>query len=49
MAVNGRPGRRVACVLDRARGSLEVVDIEGEEEGTEVETTGGGDGDEEDG
>ena len=39
MAVNGRTGRRVACVLDRAGGSLEIVDIEGEEEATEVEET----------
>ena len=37
LAVNGRTGRRVACVLDRAGSSLEVVDIEGEEEETEVE------------
>lgn len=40
LAVNGRSGRRVAGVLDR-EGGLEIVDIEGEEEGTEVEDTMG--------
>lgn len=39
LAVNGRTGRRVACVLDVAGGGLEIVDIEGEEEETEVEET----------
>ena len=30
LALNGRIGRRVACVLDRKEGVLEVLDIEGE-------------------
>jgi anaphase-promoting complex subunit 4 len=30
LALNGRMGRRVACVLDRQEGNLEVLDIEGE-------------------
>jgi anaphase-promoting complex subunit 4 len=30
LALNGRIGRRVACVLDRKEGILEVLDIEGE-------------------
>jgi anaphase-promoting complex subunit 4 len=29
LALNGRIGRRVACILDR-KGVLEVLDIEGE-------------------
>ncbi|TFY69760.1 hypothetical protein EVJ58_g217 [Rhodofomes roseus] len=37
LAVNGRTGRRVACVLDGAGTALEILDIEGEEEETEVE------------
>ncbi|KAF7320323.1 DEAD-domain-containing protein [Mycena kentingensis (nom. inval.)] len=32
LALNGRVGRRVACVLDGAGSNLETVDIEGEEE-----------------
>ena len=30
LALNGRMGRRVACVLDYKEGVLEVLDIEGE-------------------
>jgi hypothetical protein len=30
LALNGRTGRRVACVLDRKEAVLEVLDIEGE-------------------
>ena len=30
LALNGRIGRRVACVLDHKEGVLEVLDIEGE-------------------
>ena len=30
LALNGRTGRRVACVLDCKEGVLEVLDIEGE-------------------
>ncbi len=30
--MNGRPGRRVSCVLDEAGMNLEVLDMEGEEE-----------------
>jgi anaphase-promoting complex subunit 4 len=30
LALNGRMGRRVACVLDRKEAILEVLDIEGE-------------------
>lgn len=32
LALNGRIGRRVACVLDRKEAVLEVLDIEGEAE-----------------
>ena len=32
LAVNGRTGRRVSFVLDEAGLSLEVLDMEGEEE-----------------
>ncbi|KLO20277.1 hypothetical protein SCHPADRAFT_918366 [Schizopora paradoxa] len=32
LSVNGRPGRRIACVLDGAGNELEMVDMEGEEE-----------------
>jgi anaphase-promoting complex subunit 4 len=31
LAVNGRVGRRVACVLDNNGTRLEVLDVEGEE------------------
>lgn len=42
LAVNGRAGRRVACVLDNAGLGLEVLDMEGEEdEEEEMETAGG--------
>ena len=37
LAVNGRTGRRVSCVLDEAGLSLEVLDMEGEEEDLELE------------
>ncbi len=37
MAVNGRVGRRVACVLDDAGLTLEVLDMAGEEEEEEEE------------
>ncbi|PIL31977.1 hypothetical protein GSI_06681 [Ganoderma sinense ZZ0214-1] len=37
LAVNGRTGRRVSCVLDEAGMNLEVLDMEGEEEGEEEE------------
>ena len=30
LALNGRIGRRVACILDRKEAILEVLDIEGE-------------------
>jgi anaphase-promoting complex subunit 4 len=30
LALNGRTGRRVACVLGQKEGVLEVLDIEGE-------------------
>jgi anaphase-promoting complex subunit 4 len=32
LALNGRTGRRVACVLDHKEAVLEVLDIEGEGE-----------------
>ncbi|KAL6309999.1 anaphase-promoting complex, cyclosome, subunit 4-domain-containing protein [Sparassis latifolia] len=35
LAVNGRVGRRVACVLDEAGMSLEIFDMEGEEDETD--------------
>jgi len=35
LALNGRAGRRVACVLDGEEGVLEVLDIEGESEDDE--------------
>ena len=44
LAVNGRAGRRVACVLDGEGLGLEVLDMEGEEEEVEeeeMETAGG--------
>ncbi|KAI0684827.1 hypothetical protein BC835DRAFT_1387651 [Cytidiella melzeri] len=42
LAVNGRVGRRVACVLDSAGQALEVLDMEGEEdEEDEMETAAG--------
>ncbi|KAH9969035.1 anaphase-promoting complex, cyclosome, subunit 4-domain-containing protein [Russula dissimulans] len=47
LALNGRAGRRVACVLDREEGVLEVLDIEGEsedDEGWDVSGRGGSEG-----
>jgi anaphase-promoting complex subunit 4 len=35
MAVNGRVGRRVACVLDNTGTSMESFDMEGEAEDVE--------------
>lgn len=32
LALNGRVGRRVACILDRADMGLEILDMAGEEE-----------------
>jgi anaphase-promoting complex subunit 4 len=32
LALNGRAGRRVACVLDHKEAVLEILDIEGETE-----------------
>lgn len=32
LAVNGRRGRRVACVLDNSGLALEILDMEGEAE-----------------
>jgi len=37
LAVNGRVGRRVACVLDSAGQALEILDMEGEGEEDESE------------
>ena len=36
VAVNGRSGRRVVCVLDGARGLLDVFDFAAEEEEEEI-------------
>ena len=30
LAINGRTGRRVACILDSREAVLEILDIEGE-------------------
>ena len=35
--MNGRAGRRVSCVLDEAGLSVEVLDMEGEEDEEEEE------------
>lgn len=35
LAVNGRVGRRVACVLDDSGLALEILDMEGEEDEAE--------------
>lgn len=45
LAVNGRAGRRVACVLDAEGTTLEVLDMEGDdaEEEDEMETGDGAD------
>lgn len=40
MAVNGRVGRRVACVLDNTGTSMESFDLEGEVEDMEVADDG---------
>ena len=37
MAVNGRAGRRVACVLDGEGTGLEMFDMEGDDEDGEEE------------
>lgn len=43
LAVNGEVGRRVACVLDEAGLSLEILDMEGEvDEDEEDEEVGEG-------
>jgi len=39
LAMNGRVGRRVACVLDNRGLGLEILDMEGEGEGEEELTT----------
>ena len=36
LSVNGRSGRRIACVLDGAGNELEMLDMEGEEEEEEA-------------
>jgi hypothetical protein len=35
LAVNGRRGRRVACVLDGRGSTVEMLDLEGDDEGTD--------------
>ncbi|KAL1737776.1 hypothetical protein HDZ31DRAFT_70798, partial [Schizophyllum fasciatum] len=45
LAVNGRVGRRVACVLDGAGTKMECIDVEGDEDDEEEEEEGDGDGD----
>lgn len=37
LAVNGRAGRRVSCVLDGTGVAVEVLDMEGEDEELELE------------
>ena len=39
LAVNGRVGRRVACVLDDGGLALEIMDVESPEEEEEAEET----------
>ena len=39
LAVNGRVGRRVACVLDDGGLALEIMDVEPPEEEEEAEET----------
>jgi anaphase-promoting complex subunit 4 len=41
MAVNGRPNRRVACVLDREALAVEIFDLEGSEDEEEGEEDDG--------
>ncbi|KAI0286967.1 anaphase-promoting complex, cyclosome, subunit 4-domain-containing protein [Russula aff. rugulosa BPL654] len=43
LALNGRIGRRVACILDRKEGVLEVLDIEGETDDEEWDEEEDGD------
>ncbi len=45
LALNGRAGRRVACVLDSTGTSLESFDLEGEADDEAVEDAGDGRGD----
>lgn len=40
LALNGRAGRRVACVLDGTGVELEVIDMEAEAEDTSTTTEG---------
>lgn len=44
MAVNGRRGRRMACVLDTEGLVLEVLDMEGEDSDAEESDEGEADG-----
>jgi anaphase-promoting complex subunit 4 len=37
LAVNGRVGRRVACILDEVGSTMEALDLEGEGEDIEGE------------
>ena len=46
LALNGRAGRRVACVLDQTEGVLEVLDIEGETDDDEWDEDGDDNGEE---
>jgi len=39
LALNGRAGRRVACVLDGEGVGLEILDMEGEAEAEDASTT----------
>lgn len=39
LAINGRTGRRVACVLDERGVGLEILDMEGEGEAEDEGTT----------
>ena len=36
LAVNGKVGRRVACVLDNKSSAMEVLDMEGNTDGDET-------------
>lgn len=36
LAVNGRVGRRVACVLDKKNSTMEVLDMEGNTDADEA-------------
>lgn len=46
LALNGRIGRRVACVLDHKEGVLEALDIEGETDDEEWDEDEGENGEE---